>query len=204
MRLRILVVSAACQLVAFGMAQPAGADPIVVKFTAFPAAGDPVNTGPSTGSFTFDSSLIPPGGGQIQDSTFGLGLTDVNFRWSNTLWTRANADVGELQFSPSGTLLAWVLGNTNSIYGFHVSPASAVIDDIFVLASVCCGAGINYTNAGFEGLLDGRLLTNSVPSPVPEPSTVVLLATGAALLVRARRKDSLRDVGAKSDPAPRA
>src|SRR5689334_17431233 len=53
---------------------PARADSIRVTFTAVPAAGDPVNTAPSTGTFTFDSRLIPAGGGQVQDVS-GLGAT---------------------------------------------------------------------------------------------------------------------------------
>ena len=184
-----------CALLIVGVAVPAKADPITVTFTVFPAPGDPVNLGQSTGSFIFDSRLIPPGGGQIQDSTFGLGATEVNFRWGTTLFTRANADLGELQFSPSAVLLAFVLGGTASptgrggIYSFITGPASAVIDDIFVrsFAGVGGGSGISYTNAGVEGVLHGRLVTDSIPTipaPVPEPTSFLLVGMGAALLAR--------------------
>jgi hypothetical protein len=191
---KFLSSSSLFMILALGAVTSARAEPITVTFTAFPAAGDPVNTSSSTGSFTFDSSLIPAGGGLIQDSSFGLGVTDVNFRWSNTLWSRANADVGELQFSSSGALLAWVLGSTLSptgrggIYSYVTSPASAVVNDIFVstFAGIGGASRIVYTNAGFEGALIGRLLTDSVPAPVPEPSTIFLLGTGAALLARRR------------------
>jgi hypothetical protein len=175
---------------------PAHAEPIRVTFTAIPAAGDPVNTSPSTGFFTFDSSLIPAGGGTVQDSTFGLGASEVDFRWSRTHFTTANADIGELQFSPAGDLLAFVLGGTASptgmggIYSYIIGPASAVIDDIFVtsFAGVGGASGITYTNAGVEGALHGRLVTDAVPAPVPEPSTILLLGTGALALARRRYK----------------
>jgi hypothetical protein len=175
------------------------ADPITVTFTAFPAPGDPVNTGPSMGSFMFDSSLIPPDGGQIQDSTYGLGATSVNFQWGTTLFTRANADLGELQFSSSGQLLAWVLGGTESptgragIYSYITGPPSAVIDDIFVrtFAGIGGGADITYTLAGIGGSWVGRLVTDSVPAPVPEPTSMLLVASGAALVARRMRRRTI-------------
>jgi hypothetical protein len=58
---------------------------------AFPAEADPVNTDRSTGSFTFDSSLIVSRGGSVVDG-WGFGATDIHFAWGNTLWTTANAD----------------------------------------------------------------------------------------------------------------
>lgn len=147
-----------------------------------------MTTDPSTGSFTFDSSLIPPGGGQIRNAG-GLGATDINFVWGRTHWTTANADLGELRFSASGELLenGWIIGGFPlGIFGQLDSPASAVVDDIFVSSFV----GIDYTNAGMEGVLVGRVVTNPAPAATLEPSSLLLLSTGAVVGWARRRKFS--------------
>jgi hypothetical protein len=177
-------------------ASAAHADPITVTFTAFPAPGDPVNTGPSMGSFTFDSSLIPPGGGKLQNG-FGLGATAIDFRWGSTLFTTANADLGEMEFGSSGQLLSWILGGrATAIFGWVASPASEVVDDIFVSTFTGStpggGESINYTLAGIEGLFQGGLITDSPPSPVPEPTSMLLIGSGLVGLAlrRSRHKRS--------------
>ena len=187
MVLRHLFFSFAFLLTVIAAPHSAEADPITVTFTAFPAPGDPVNTGPSTGFFTFDSSLIPEGGGTIFHDS-GLGASEINFNWGRTLWTTANADLGELRFSPSGELLAWILGDSPGIWTWTYAPAAVVVDEIFVLAFAGDTQRIGYTNAGYEGLLIGALFTESVAPPIPEPSTMVLIASGAALIARARRR----------------
>jgi hypothetical protein len=174
---------------------PALADPITVTFTAFPAPGDTVNLAPATGFFRFDSGLIPPGGGQVQDSTFGLGALDVGFTWGHTLYTTSNADIGELQFSPSGQLLAWVLGGTFSpsgVGGIYALIPNAIGDDFYaaVFSGVGAGRSITYTLASHQGLLQGKVISDSVPAAVAEPSSFLLLATGVAALRYGRRQPS--------------
>jgi hypothetical protein len=172
-------------LLFFAAALPARADPIKVTFTVFAAPGDPVNTAPSTGSFTFDSSLIPPGGGRVENLS-GLGALDVNFAWSHTLWTTSNADLAELRFSPSGRLLAFFLaGIPAGLTGFQTGPPEAVVDDFAILSfQADSGAGFQYTNAGNPEVLFGGVTTNL--QPIPEPSSIVLLTTGVVLVLRRR------------------
>lgn len=201
---RLIGVSGLLIFFTLGPAE-AQADPITVTFTVFPAPGDPVNTTRSTGSFTFDSSLIPPGGGQVQD-VFGLDVMDINFFWSSTLWTTANAGVGELAFSESGSVLAFVLGGMptgRGIYGWISAPASQVLDDIFArsFAGVGGAADITYTNAGVAGSLTGRLVSDSLPAPIPEPTSFLLVATGAAVLARVRSRRTHPGPKKGADPA---
>lgn len=187
MVLRRLFLSSVFLLTVIAAARSAEAEPITVTFTAFPAEGDPVNTAPSTGFFTFDSSLIPEGGGTLVHDS-GLGATEIDFRWGHTLWTTANADLGELQFSSSGELLAWTLGDSPGIWTWTYAPAAVVVDEIFLIAFAGDTQRIGYTNAGYEGLLLGGLFTDSVAPPIPEPSTILLIASGAAVLARGRRR----------------
>lgn len=188
MAARVLCLACAFPLIVFATAPIASADPITVRFEAFPAAGDLINTAPSTGFFTFDSSLIPSAQGQSQQvqNTSGLGATAISFFWGDTLWTTANADLGELRFGPSSELIGFVLGGMPQgfgIYGYTVSPAALVVDDIFI-SFFNGGGGISYTTAGEAGDRSGGLNTPDIESPVPEPSSILLLLTGAAVLGR--------------------
>lgn len=156
------------------------ADPVTVTFTVFPAPGDPVNMRPSTGFFTFDSSLLPSGEALLSHPS-GLG-TSVSFLWGDTFFDISNANVGELRFDESGRLIHWVLGAYNEewsgldrgIFSWVASPAGRVIDDFVISPD-----SFFYTLRGREGTF------SNVPAPVPEPSTMLLLASGMAMMYRA-------------------
>jgi hypothetical protein len=160
-------------LLALGVALPARADSITITFTVFPAPGDPVNSAPSTGSFAFDTSLIPSGGGRVENVASGLGATTINFMWSHTLWTTANADLGELRFSRSGRLVDFFLGGfSGGLTGFLTGPPEAVVDDFAILSFQAAeGFGFQYTNAGNPEILFGGLTTDL--HPTPEPSSIL-------------------------------
>jgi hypothetical protein len=162
-----------------GLTPAAHADPITVAFTVFPAPGDPVNVASSTGTFTFDSGLIPLGGGRI-DNEAGLGATAVDFSWGTTSWTTATADLRTMIFDESGRLEVWDLGGFPSgIGGIRFAPASEVVDDFYLWASPTFNY-FGYTNAGFGGadVLEGRAVWNQVAPAVPEPATLLLFGAG--------------------------
>lgn len=160
------------------------ADPVRVTFTAHPAANDPVNPGPSSGSFTFDSSLIPPGEGLLS-SPSGLA-TSVSFFWGSTLFDITTADVIELRFDASGALDFWHLGGrSNGLAAWRSQPAELVVDD-FSLSAGAGGGSSFYTLQGHAGTFRGSVVTDT-PAPVPEPSTWLLIGSGALALLRRRR-----------------
>src|SRR5690349_24941892 len=99
-RVALVAVAALASSPAAGLAF---ADPVTVTFTVHPASNDPLNSEPSTGSFTFDSGLVPSGEALLSSET-GLG-TSVSFSWGGTAFDIGTANVGELQFDGSGHLV---------------------------------------------------------------------------------------------------
>ena len=159
------------------------ADPVRVSFTAHPAANDPVNTGPSTGTFTFDSSLVVPGA-LVSDAANGLA-TDVSFFWGSTLFDITTADLIEMRFDAAGALEFWHLGGrAASLTSWVSQPGEQVVDD-FSISPGGPGRSFFYTLQGRAGTFQGRVTAD--PAPVPEPATWLLLGSGAVALLRRRR-----------------
>ena len=105
-----------CSIAAFlmvallGVARLSSAEPITFRFTVFPDREDPVNRAPVSSWFTYDSSLIPPSAGFVEDRT-GQLATDIGaFTWGNTVWSTANAAVWFLRFDSNHNLREFALG----------------------------------------------------------------------------------------------
>lgn len=172
------------------VASPAVADPITVTFTVFPAAGDPINKSGSTGFFSFDSSIIPGGGGRLVSSHPLPGFTDFQFVWGHTVWTTGNAGVSDILFSPSGVVLGAIFGSIRD--GFVAPPAAPGTDDFIAVdfsgvVQNQAGGGMTYTLAGSDEIFFTRMFT-SIPRSTPEPSSLLLLGTGIVLFRAASRR----------------
>jgi hypothetical protein len=154
------------------------ADPITVRFTVFPDPLDRINSGPSNGTFTFDSGLIPDRPLEVIDDMGGLA-SDLSFAWGSTLWTEDNAGVVMLLFDQFGRLREFRIGGApNGILGMWHIP----IDDFWLNSQV-----MGYTLLGQAGehFFNARVTSPDLP-PVPEPGTFLLIGTGAVYLIRRR------------------
>lgn len=122
---------------------------------------DPVNGGlTSYGFFSFDSSLIPPGGGdrwgEVRIAAWGteilgLGATSLQFTWDSHTWTRVDADLFRLYFSADGNCLAWSIGG-GTVGLNHLS--GGTYPDFWVSAP---GIDFKYTTANSWRIFDGTI-----------------------------------------------
>ena len=187
----LLMLSARALTVIMTTSALASADSVTVHFTAYPDPADVLNTSPSTGMFTYDTSLIPPGGGQLQDP-HGLDPSriSISFLWGGAAYDNSNAGVGTLRFAPDGTLEFWALGGLAlNIFGYTVAPAASVVDDFHMNP-----AGWNYTLNGIAGSFQGRVDADT-PSTVPEPSSMILMGAVGVLLAGRRLLQTTRPIG---------
>src|SRR5690242_11403709 len=104
MKSRILSLTAALALAVPFAAQ---ASPVVWNFMANGGSVGPLAGVVSSGSFTFDSSIIPvvvnpPPADGLVDGT-GL-LTGLSFAWDGLSYDQTTANTGALEFDSSGTL----------------------------------------------------------------------------------------------------
>lgn len=154
----------------------AQAAPITYDFSVTATTG-PLAGATSSGTFTFDSSIIPAGGGTVNQT--GL-LTDLNFTWNGIVYDETTANTGGLTFAANGSLSSELFGNHCFAGGCLINSGTndwAMLGQVFFYASGGGSAVVSLAAA---------------PTPVPEPASMSLLGLGlvGGAVARARRRRS--------------
>lgn len=169
----------ALALLSLVVATPAYAVLITVNFTVTGDPNDSANAGVSaTGSFSFDSSIIPQGGGIIPPGA----TTGFNLTWDGTTWTEANASLVTLEFNSSKELIAF--NAFGDVAGNLLFTQPFAVDDFRIL-----GPEFVYSREGDTGVTyTGSITWTTTTGDAPEPSAWMLLAAGLPALVGSIRR----------------
>lgn len=95
-----------------GAASAADAKQVYVDFIVKQVApyGD-TRPGVYTGTWSFDDSLVKPGG-LFEDVYKGRKLDSFSFSWLGEKWRPSNVRLARLEFDEDGKLRSWVIGGT--------------------------------------------------------------------------------------------
>lgn len=183
MKNRLLALAAAAALVA---PLAAHAESITYDFTVNGGSVGPLANLTASGSFTFDSSIIPVGGGLVTGT--GL-LTGLAFTWDGLSYDQTTANTGSLDFNSSGMLDGVNFGTSCEAGACDVSSSE---DDWNIAGHTPVGT---VTSAEFlytvgNGQLYESFQTHLAAAPEIDPATLtsaMTLLLGGLAVVRSRR-----------------
>lgn len=173
----------------------------VTRQFEFSSTSGPLQFGPSTGSFTYDDSVAPTGGGIVA----GAGLfSQLTLNFGGIAFDSSSANTGSLLFDASGDLTGALFGNNCSGLGLGLCytvpmplqfPASSRGPQwsIGLNTSIPFMNVVSYTGFGANGFLPevsffaSRLLPQQQQT-VPEPSTLLLAGLALAALAATGRR----------------
>ncbi len=171
---------------------PLGGSNNVLTFTATNAAGDifTQDTFSSQGnrynlSFDFLGTCNGPDCGGFIGFSKGMPSSHGWFNYSYPMGSSAGWQHVSIDFTP-GDANAMIAGSPHYIYYNNAGGLFSANDPIHIMVEDWYGPGGPAGDAFFDNIL---LTDGSGPSPAPEPSTLLLLATGVlGLLGYARRR----------------
>lgn len=136
------------------------------------------NSGPlagqtAAGSLTFDSSIVPTGGGYRTQA--GL-LTELSFTWDGVAYNALTANTGAMDFSSTGGLESMIFGDDCNAGTCSASYGTA---DWYIWLHAEQPSIFVYGIPGYfsaPGLFDGT-------AAMPEPDSLALFGIGLVLLL---------------------
>lgn len=160
----------------------ANAAQVTYNFTVNGGTTGPLAGVTSSGYFSFDDSIIPAGGGILNQA--GL-ISDLSFSWNGIAYDETNANTGVLTFDAANNLTTQSVIGNNCVAGVCIVNSN-VADQWF----------INWTGTQTDNFFysrDDTIYGGDSASPirgsaVAEPGTIALLGFGLAGLGFARRK----------------
>jgi hypothetical protein len=146
------------------MTPAAQASPITYSFSVTTTSG-PLGALTASGTFTYDTSSIVPGGTNLHT---GL-LTDLAFIWNGIAYDETTANTGSLSFNGAGTLTGDVFGNT---CGASTGCLLTAGQEQWRFES----SGFVYSVQGVGGFFSGTVTQSLAAVPAPKPSSLASLA----------------------------